>query len=42
MLKRKFESVIEDFLTRERDKILLINGARQIGNPEKITRNIAL
>lgn len=31
MLKRKFESVIEDFLTRERDKILLINGARQIG-----------
>lgn len=31
MLKRKFESVIENFLLREKDKILLVNGARQIG-----------
>lgn len=31
MLRRKFESVIEDFLVREPDKILLVNGARQVG-----------
>lgn len=31
MLKRKFESVIEEFLLQEKDKILLVNGARQIG-----------
>ena len=31
MLYRKFASHIEDFLRSERDKILLINGARQIG-----------
>ena len=31
MLKRKFESVIENFLKKEKDKILLVNGARQIG-----------
>ena len=31
MLYRKFVSHIEDFLRSERDKILLINGARQIG-----------
>lgn len=31
MLRRKFESVIEDFLIHEKDKILLVNGARQVG-----------
>ena len=31
MLKRKFMAVLEDFLREEPDKILLINGARQIG-----------
>ena len=31
MLKRKFESTIESFLTGEEDRILLVNGARQIG-----------
>ena len=31
MLQRKFTSVIEHYLTEERDKILLVNGARQIG-----------
>lgn len=31
MLKRKFENTIERFLLEETDKILLINGARQIG-----------
>lgn len=31
MLKRKFESVIAHYLTKETDKILLVNGARQIG-----------
>lgn len=31
MLYRKFASHIEDFLKSERNKILLINGARQIG-----------
>ena len=31
MLYRKFEKNIEDFLTNEPNKILLVNGARQIG-----------
>lgn len=31
MLKRKFESIISTFLKEEKDKILLVNGARQIG-----------
>lgn len=31
MLQRKFSSVIEHYLTQETDKILLVNGARQIG-----------
>lgn len=31
MLERKFASVIEDFLLYEQDKVLLVNGARQIG-----------
>ena len=31
MLKRKFTSYLEKFLTEELDKILLVNGARQIG-----------
>ena len=31
MLKRKFTRYIEHFLTNEPDKILLVNGARQIG-----------
>ena len=31
MLRRKFTSVIEKYLTEDNDKILLVNGARQIG-----------
>ena len=31
MLQRKFTEVIEHYLTEEKDKILLVNGARQIG-----------
>ena len=31
MLERKFTSFLEDFLTNEPNKILLVNGARQIG-----------
>ena len=31
MLERKFTQYIEHFLTNEPDKILLVNGARQIG-----------
>ena len=31
MLERKYTPFIEDFLTNEPDKILLVNGARQIG-----------
>lgn len=31
MLERKFTSYLERFLTNESDKILLVNGARQIG-----------
>ena len=31
MLRRKFEKNIEEFLTMEKSKILLVNGARQIG-----------
>lgn len=31
MLKRKFTSVLEQYLTENTDKILLVNGARQIG-----------
>lgn len=31
MLRRKFEKNIEEFLTIEKSKILLVNGARQIG-----------
>lgn len=31
MLERKFTSVIEDYLLNNTDKILLVNGARQIG-----------
>lgn len=31
MLKRKFATTIENFLREEKDKILLVNGARQIG-----------
>lgn len=31
MLQRKFTDVIEHYLTEEKDKILLVNGARQIG-----------
>ena len=31
MLKRKFTSVLEQYLTQNTDKILLVNGARQIG-----------
>jgi len=31
MLKRKFESRLREFLSKKPDKILLVNGARQIG-----------
>jgi len=31
MLKRKFEPILREFLTNTPDKILLVNGARQIG-----------
>jgi len=31
MLQRKFTTVLEQFLREKRDKILLVNGARQIG-----------
>lgn len=31
MLRRKFTSELEDFLLRETNKILLVNGARQVG-----------
>lgn len=31
MLERKFTSTIERYLIEEPDKILLVNGARQIG-----------
>ena len=31
MLKRKFTSILEQYLTENTDKILLVNGARQIG-----------
>ncbi len=31
MLKRKFEKTLRDFLLKSPDKILLVNGARQIG-----------
>lgn len=31
MLKRKFTAVLEQYLTENTDKILLVNGARQIG-----------
>ena len=31
MLRRKFTEYIEKFLRTERDKILLVNGARQVG-----------
>lgn len=31
MLKRKFSNIIEEFLITQPDKILLVNGARQIG-----------
>lgn len=31
MLQRKFTTVLEQFLTEKQDKILLVNGARQIG-----------
>lgn len=31
MLERKFTSVLEDFLLENQNKILLVNGARQIG-----------
>ena len=31
MLERKFATYIENFLQNERNKILLVNGARQIG-----------
>ena len=31
MLERKFTSYLTKFLTEERNKILLVNGARQIG-----------
>lgn len=31
MLKRKFTRQLEQFLSKEQDKILLVNGARQIG-----------
>lgn len=31
MLKRKFETTLRKFLSEEKDKILLVNGARQIG-----------
>ena len=31
MLKRKFTQYLEHFLKEEQDKILLVNGARQIG-----------
>lgn len=31
MLKRKFTSILEQYLTGNTDKILLVNGARQIG-----------
>ncbi len=31
MLKRKFTSVLEQYLTENTNKILLVNGARQIG-----------
>ena len=31
MLERKFSSYIEHFLETEHDKILLVNGARQVG-----------
>ena len=31
MLYRKFANIIEDFLRNEPNKIMLVNGARQIG-----------
>ena len=31
MLRRKFEPILRDFLKNSPDKILLVNGARQIG-----------
>ena len=31
MLERKFTSQLESFLLKEESKILLINGARQVG-----------
>ena len=31
MLERKFTQYLEHFLREEQDKILLVNGARQIG-----------
>ncbi|MBR1514354.1 MAG: ATP-binding protein [Bacteroidales bacterium] len=31
MLERKFTKILEQFLTEKQDKILLVNGARQIG-----------
>ena len=31
MLQRKFTTYLEDFLQKKQDKILLVNGARQIG-----------
>ena len=31
MLRRKFEPVLREFLENTPDKILLVNGARQIG-----------
>lgn len=31
MLRRKFETTIERYLLEEKDKVLLVNGARQIG-----------
>lgn len=33
MLRRKFTECIEKFLRTERDKILLVNGAWQVGKP---------
>ena len=31
MLRRKFEPILREFLKKSPDKILLVNGARQIG-----------
>lgn len=31
MLQRKFSTYLEEFLTKEQNKILLVNGARQVG-----------